>query len=106
MKNTAYPLIIGFCLLLTFGAGLALANEPLGKEALETAIKGNTVEGRFLKWKTTFKMYYDPSGKFRRIDSLNNKEGGSWSIDAKGVLLMSGRKDRYRTVKQRDDGGC
>jgi hypothetical protein len=105
MKNTANTFITGFFLLLIFGAGLAFADEPLGKDALESAIKGNTAEGKFLNWGTTYKMFFDPSGQFRRIDSRNNKESGAWSIDAKGVLLMSGRKDRYRTVKQRKDGG-
>jgi hypothetical protein len=85
--------------------GLSYAAEQLDKDTLETLIKGNTVEGRKIKWKTTYRMYFDPSGKFQRIDSLNNKEGGEWHVERDGKLRMTGRKEKYRTVKQRSDGG-
>lgn len=105
MMQLARVLSILALLSLTLGTGLAHADEQLGKEALETLIKGNTVEGTKLNWKTTYKMYFDPNGRFTRIDSLNNKEKGAWSIDEKGILLMSGRKNNYRIVKKRSDGG-
>jgi hypothetical protein len=85
--------------------GQSFAAEQLDKGTLETLIKGNTVEGKKIKWKTTYKMYFDPSGKFWRIDSLDNKERGKWSVENDGTLRMTGRKERDRTVKQRSDGG-
>ena len=85
--------------------GLSFAGEQLDKGTLETLVKGNTVEGKKIKWKTTYKMYFDPSGKFARTDSLNNKEGGEWQIESDGTLRMIGRKENNRTVKQRSDGG-
>ncbi|KPK38336.1 MAG: hypothetical protein AMJ69_08675 [Gammaproteobacteria bacterium SG8_47] len=87
-------------------SGLILADKPVEKEAFEAAIKGNTVEGRKINWETTYQMYFDPSGKYFRLDSLNNRENGNWSVDKNGDLVMEGRKKpQYRTVKQRDDGG-
>jgi len=85
--------------------GLSFAGDELDKATLETLIKGNTAEGKRIKWETTYKMYFDPSGKFKRIDSLNNKEGGEWHVESDGTLRMVGRKEKYRTVKQRGDGG-
>jgi hypothetical protein len=96
-------LIIGFLLMLL--SGWAYADKQLDKETLEALIKGNTVEGKRVKWKTTYKMYFDPSGKYRRIDSLNNKEGGDWRVEKDGKLTMIGRKEHNRIVKQRSDGG-
>ena len=85
--------------------GLSFAVEQLDKQTLETLIKGNTVEGRNLKWKTTYKMYFAPSGRFKRIDSLDTRYGGEWYVERDGMLRMVGRKEKYRTVKQRSDGG-
>jgi len=87
--------------------GLSFAGEQVEKGALETLIKGNTVEGKKIKWKTTYKMYFDSSGKFSRIDSLNNKESGEWSVECDGTLCLSKNvhKEKCRTVKQRSDGG-
>ena len=85
--------------------GLSFAGEQLDKNTLETLIKGNTVEGKLIKWETTYKMYFAPSGTFRRIDSLNNKTGGEWYVESDGTLHMIGRKEKYRMVKQRSDGG-
>lgn len=96
---------ISIGLLLMILIGWAYADEQLDKEALETLIKGNTVEGKIIKWKSTYKMYFDPSGKFRRIDSLNNKEGGDWYVEDDGKLIMIGRKKKYRSIRQHSDGG-
>jgi hypothetical protein len=84
---------------------LALADEQLDQAAVENLISSNTVEGKKLKWGTTYRTYFDPSGKFHRIDSLNNKEGGEWYIQDNGRLCMVGRKERCRIIKQRNDGG-
>jgi hypothetical protein len=84
---------------------LSYAGGQLDKDTLETLIKGNTAEGQWVKWGTTYKMYFDPSGKYKRIDSLDNKTGAKWFVDSDGTLRLVGRKDRYRTVKQREDGG-
>lgn len=104
MKRISLWAII-FGLLAMNLSGMSFAGDQLDKDTLETLIKGNSAEGRKIQWKTTYKMYFDPSGKFWRIDSLNNKESGKWYVESDGKLRMVGRKERLRTVKQRDDGG-
>lgn len=87
-------------------SGLVLADKPIDRDTFEAAIRGNTVEGRKIQWDTTYKMYFEPSGKYFRIDSLNNKEKGKWSVAKNGDLVMEGRKKpKSRAVTQRDDGG-
>ena len=98
-----WSIIFGFLFMNLLG--LSFAGEQLGKDNLETLIKGNSVEGKKIKWKTTYKTYFDPSGKFKRIDSLNNKESGEWRVESDGKLCMIGRKENCFTVKQRSDGG-
>lgn len=98
-----WVIIFGF-LVITLPA-MSIAAEQLDQQALETLIKGNTAEGKLVKWKTTYKMYFDPSGRFKRLDSLDNKMGGEWHVEKDGTLRMVGRKEKYRTVKQRADGG-
>jgi hypothetical protein len=86
--------------------GLSFAEEKISKDTLETLIKGNSVEGKKINWDTTYKMYLDPAGKFRRIDSLGNKDSGEWYVASDGMLCITGRKkEKCRTVKQRSDGG-
>ena len=85
--------------------GVSFAGEPLGKDALETLIKGNTIEGKKVKWDTTYKMYFDASGKFIRTDSLNNKDRGEWRIESDGSLCIIRGKEKCRIIKQRSDGG-
>jgi len=104
MKHISLRVIV-FSFLSMILPGLSLAGEQLDKHSLETLIKGNTIEGNNLKWKTTFRMYFDPTGRFKRKDSLGNKNGGEWFIEQNGSLRMIGRKEKYRTVKQRSDGG-
>lgn len=64
---------------------------------LKTLLSGNTVEGKYIKWKTTHKMYFEATGKLRRIDSLNNKEKGEWYIDDSGNLCISVKKYGQRS---------
>jgi len=104
MNNTSRSILVFTFLALIF-PGLSLSGEQLNKDSLEKLIKGNSAEGKKITWNTTYKMYFDPSGKFSRIDSLNNKEGGEWKVENDGTLVMSGRKEKRRTVSQRSDGG-
>ena len=94
-----------FIFLAINAIGVAVADEKLDKATLETLIKGNSAEGKNLVWNITYKMYFDPTGRFRRIDSRGNREGGDWEIEKDGTLFMMGNKNRRRTVKQRSDGG-
>jgi hypothetical protein len=97
--------LIIYGVILIASSGLVFANDQLDKEALETLIKGNTIEGTKIKWKSTYKTYFDETGKFKRIDSKNNEEGGAWKVEGNGMLVMTGRKEKKRIVKQREDGG-
>lgn len=73
-------------------------------EELKTLLSGNTAEGKYIKWETTHKMFFDASGEIRRTDSLNNKEKGYWRID-KDELCIKVRKERCNQVMKREDGG-
>jgi len=104
MRHISHWSIVCGLLAMNF-LSLSYAGGQLDKDTLETLINGNTVEGKWVKWGTTYKMYFDPSGNYKRIDSLDNKTGAKWFVDSDGTLRLVGRKDRYRTVKQRGDGG-
>lgn len=83
----------------------SLAESRLSGEQIKALLSGNTVEGKYIKWKTTHKMYFEATGKLRRIDSLNNKEKGRWEINNSDELCVSVRKTRCNQVMKRDDGG-
>lgn len=102
-KQTGYllALIIGFMCFHT----TTIADTKVSADELRTLISGNTAEGKYIKWGTTHKMYFDASGKIRRTDSLNNAEKGSWYINQSGELCISMRKERCNEVVKRDDGG-
>lgn len=88
-------------------ASMPFAAEPVDKATLESLVKGNTAEGTSIKWNNTFKLYFDPSGKYSRLDSKNNQENGKWAVSDKGELVMTGfkkNKEQKRDVKKRDDG--
>lgn len=104
MKHVARYAVV--CGLLSMSVSYSsFAGEKVSSDSLESALKGNTVEGRKLKWKTTYKMYLDPSGRMGRVDSLDNVEAGEWRVDSDGALCIQVRKNRCRVVEQRDDGG-
>ena len=83
----------------------AIAETQTSGEDLKTLLSGNTVEGRYIKWETTHKMYFEATGKIRRIDSLNNKQSGEWYVNSLNELCVEVRKHRCNQVMKRDDGG-
>lgn len=98
--------------LLAFATGLAAVPQPgtaaetrLKSAEIKTLLTGNTAEGKYIKWKTTHKMFFDASGKIRRTDSRNNNEKGSWSVNDQDELCINVRKRRCNEVMKRDDGG-
>ena len=90
--------------LIGFGSP-ALAETRVSGDELKRLLSGNTAEGRYIKWETTHKMYFEATGKLRRIDSLNNQESGDWYVNKDGELCISVRKELCNEVMQRDDGG-
>jgi len=84
---------------------IAMAETKVSGDEIKTLLAGNTAEGKYIKWETTHKMYFEEKGKLRRIDSLNNKEKGEWYINKLGQLCIIVRKDRCNDVMKRDDGG-
>lgn len=103
---TRWAVVLG--LLVMSLSGLSFAAGDMDKASLEQLIKGNTVEGTRIKWKTTYKMFFDASGKYSRIDSRNNEEHGKWKVQKDGSLLMidnKREKENVRIVKKREDGG-
>ena len=104
MRHVSYVAII-CCFLAMNLLGLSFAGEHVDKDTLNTLIKGNTVEGIRVAWKTSYKMYFDSSGKFNRIDSNNSKDKGEWEVKKDGSLCIIKGKEKCRWVKQRSDGG-
>jgi len=99
-------LVFSVVLISLFGISqTAIADTTVSGEELKTLLSGNTVEGKYLKWDTTHKMYFEATGKIRRIDSLNNKQSGDWYIDSNDLLCISMKRERCNEVTKRDDGG-
>ena len=90
--------VLGLC-------NIAAADTTVSGEELKKLLSGNTAEGRYIKWETTHKMFFDAAGKLRRIDSLNNREEGSWSVNKSGQLCIEVRRERCNDVTKRPDGG-
>lgn len=80
------------------------ADKRVEKEELEALITGKTLEGKWIKWNTTYKMYLDPSGEFRRIAGTATKDEGRWWVNKKGKLCFEKNQKACRRVKKRDDG--
>jgi len=100
----AIVILIGLIALGT--APLTLAETRVSADELQKLLAGNTGEGKFLKWETTHKTYFEATGKFRRLDSLNNKQKGEWYINKNGELCMVGKhKENCNVVMKREDGG-
>ncbi|UCE88284.1 MAG: hypothetical protein JSW10_07925 [Pseudomonadota bacterium] len=108
--RSRYAVLVGLVLAaigsIVFWTGPALAGDtPVGADELKALLSGNTAEGRYIKWETTHKMFFDASGEIRRVDSLNNEEKGEWYVNKQGELCISVRKERCSEVTMRDDGG-
>jgi len=106
-ENTITGAIVILIGLLALGiAPLTFAETRVSGEELQKLLSGNTGEGKFIKWETTHKTYFEATGKFRRLDSLNNKQKGEWYINKSGELCMVGKhKENCNVVMKRDDGG-
>ena len=104
LRNIAisfFTVMIGFIFL----HHSAIAGETrVSGDELKSLLSGNTVEGNYIKWKTTHKMFFDASGEIRRTDSRNNDEKGNWRI-YKDDLCVEVRKERCNQVMKREDGG-
>jgi predicted RNA-binding protein (virulence factor B family) len=81
------------------------ADKGLEKDELEALVTGKTLEGKWIKWNTTYRMYLATSGEFRRIAGTATKEEGRWWINKKGKLCFEKNQKVCRRVKQREDGG-
>lgn len=95
--------LLGFFVLVF--TDLLLADTRVDKQALKELITGKTLEGRWITWNTTYKMYLDPSGNFNRIYGSDNKEQGRWWVNKKGKLCFEIEEMACRRVKSRNDGG-
>jgi len=110
MKHKDYK-VAGAAIILVGLIGLGTAPSESAEtrvsgDELQTLLSGNTGEGKFIKWETTHKTYFEATGKFRRIDSLNNKQKGEWYINKSGELCMVGKhKENCNVVMKREDGG-
>jgi hypothetical protein len=83
------------------------ADKRVNKDKLEKLISGNTLEGKWFRWETNYRMYLDPSGDFIRVygDEFGSSETGRWFINKKDKLCFEIANTACRRVKQRGDGG-
>ena len=97
-----------FCSILcsVFAFSTPVFGDVLDQKAAEQLLKGNTAEGVQPKYKRAFKIYFDPSGTYRRLDDLNNRESGSWNVDKRGYLCMSlvSGTEKCRSIESIGDG--
>jgi len=93
--------------LIGFGTAPSESAETrVSGDELQTLLSGNTGEGKFIKWDTTYKAYFEATGRMFRIDSLNNRERPQWYINKEGELCIKGKhKENCHEVKKREDGG-
>ncbi len=103
--NFTFKMFISVVLLSLLYALPVYAEEEVSGEELKKLLSGNTAEGQLIRWETSHKTYFDPSGDMRRVDGKNNKEQGVWQVDKYGRLCIEVKKERCRTVKKRSDGG-
>lgn len=92
------------CLTLLFTSG-AIAGKKVGKQELTALLTGKTVEGDWVVWKTTYKMYLDPSGKMYRHWGKTSTEKGEWFVNEQGKLCFVVNTTKCRRVIRRGDGG-
>lgn len=97
-------IILSGIVTLIFASSLP-ADTRVEKDELKALISGKTLEGKWITWQTTYKMYLDPSGELRRIYGSGNKEEGRWWVNKKGKLCFEIEDKACRRVKQRGDGG-
>lgn len=103
--KTKTILLATCCLVLLGTAGLARAEYELSKQQALKLLSGNTVEGKIIKWNTTYKMYLHPGGKLVRLDSRGNVEKGMWRISNQGKFCIEFHWEKCRIMKKREDGG-
>jgi len=95
--------ILGILSLLFVGT--ISADTRVDKQELEELITGKTLEGQWIMWNTTYKMYMDPSGELNRVYGDGKKQHGRWWVNKKGKLCFEVDNKACRRVKKRGDGG-
>jgi hypothetical protein len=102
-----YNLLVFLAVFFLLFSNTNNAAEPLGKEALEKLIAGNTAEGKSVQWEKGMTWYFHKIGKIKKADEHGNKGKGEWNINEEGELCVKFKhgKERCRTVVPRTDGG-
>ena len=103
--NMKYLYILLIACFSVFSVNTLSAETRVDGDELRELIVGNTLEGKWIMWGTTYKMYIDPVGEFRRVFSNDNNDDGEWKINDKGKLCYIMNNKACRRVKKRDDGG-
>ena len=105
--NMKYNLLAFLSILFLLFSNTSNAADPLGKEALEKLIAGNTAEGQNVEWEKGMTWYFHKIGKIKKVDEHGNTGKGEWSINDDGYLCAQFKrgKERCRTVVPRTDGG-
>jgi hypothetical protein len=91
--------------LAPYSSADTIAGEKMGKQVLTVLLTGKTLEGNWVVWRMTCKMYLDPSWKTYRHRGRTSTEKGEWFVNEQGKLCFVANTTRCRRVKRRDDGG-
>ncbi|NOQ89238.1 MAG: hypothetical protein GQ550_09960 [Gammaproteobacteria bacterium] len=105
--NIKYNSITFLAALFLLFSNASNAADPLGKEALEKLITGNTAEGQAVQWEKGMTWYFHKTGKIKKFDEYGNRGKGEWMINDDGYLCVKFKhgKERCRSVVPRTDGG-
>ena len=67
-----YNLHAFLAILFLLFSNTSNAADPLGKEALEKQIVGNTAEGKNVEWEKGMTWYFHKIGKIKKVDEHGN----------------------------------
>jgi hypothetical protein len=99
--------LVGFALV--FLVNPLFAGQRVDGDELKSLITGKTLEGRWILWASSYRVYLDPDGSFSRVFGKGGKFGendsGRWWVNKKGKLCYEVRNKACRRVKRRSDGG-
>lgn len=104
MDKKAFLFCSTISVVLIYSA--AAFGEILDQAAAEQLLKGNTVEATDFKFKKNIRFYFEPSGTYKRLDEMNNRETGKWYIEQRGQLCLSfvSGTEKCRSIDSIGDG--
>ncbi|MEJ2362447.1 MAG: hypothetical protein P8Z75_13715 [Gammaproteobacteria bacterium] len=92
---------------LFFATATMAAPKALNHDEAVKLIKGNTAEGKNVKWNKSMLWYFADSGELRKLDAHGNKGKASWNINEKGELCYQDKhmnQEKCAAILPQEDG--